>query len=232
MKKYLIISLFLFLSFAPLEAREDTVDIYFVGIGVNTQAQGEDDFAPDILEIEKILSNHPHDRIIKNLILGTDATKEASLEAFQWLQGKTDSNDIIIIYVSCHGTDTTRGYAFVPYNGYVYSKDIKKQLANLPGRLIMVLDTCHSGAMIRDWEDCGENVLIIAACKEKELSFNHDFFYAFISILESDYYDSNANKKIDTDELKHYLPRVLSQTTNRQHVTSSKSKMKLSLVKV
>ena len=83
------------------------------------------------------------------------ATRQAILAGLTWLRKQMTQRDIAIMFYSGHGLRDTEGSLFLlPVDGdpddllasSVSDDQVKKALAGLPGRVIALLDACHTGA--------------------------------------------------------------------------------------
>lgn len=91
------------------------------------------------------------------MLLDEKATAEAVIDALEWMQRQVTQHDIGMVFISGHGmNDPTLGYAYLPVDAdpermrrtVVPMEEFKKTLANLPGKAIFFLDTCHSGNVL------------------------------------------------------------------------------------
>lgn len=91
------------------------------------------------------------------LLLDEKATAEAVIDSLEWMQRQVTQHDIGMVFISGHGmNDATLGYAYLPVDAdpermrrtVVPMEEFKKTLANLPGKAIFFLDTCHSGNVL------------------------------------------------------------------------------------
>lgn len=88
------------------------------------------------------------------LLIDEHATRDTIVEGLEWIQRETTSKDVAMIFLSGHGVnDNTGVYYFVPSTfdkasikrtGVPYA-DIKNTVANLAGKTLVFVDTCHSG---------------------------------------------------------------------------------------
>jgi DNA-binding beta-propeller fold protein YncE len=85
------------------------------------------------------------------------ATAESVIDALEWMQRQVTQHDVGMVFISGHGmNDPTMGYAYLPVDAdperlrrtVVPMDEFKKTLANLPGKAIFFLDTCHSGNVL------------------------------------------------------------------------------------
>src|SRR5262249_43717339 len=87
------------------------------------------------------------------------ATKEAFLEGLKWLKDSMKSQDVGIIFFSGHGHRDDDGiFYMLPTEAKRRNIDstgldgalFKRKLAAIKGRLMVMLDACHSGSLERD----------------------------------------------------------------------------------
>jgi len=88
------------------------------------------------------------------VIVDKDATKDNILDGLEWIQREVTSKDVAMIFISGHGVNDPTGiYYYLPVNanldklkrtGVPFS-DIKNTAIAIPGKVIMFIDTCHSG---------------------------------------------------------------------------------------
>jgi hypothetical protein len=91
------------------------------------------------------------------LLTDEKATAETVIDALEWMQRQVTQHDVGMVFISGHGmNDPTLGYAYLPVDTdperlrrtVVPMDEFKKTLANLPGKAIFFLDTCHSGNVL------------------------------------------------------------------------------------
>ncbi|VTU02086.1 wd40 repeat-containing protein : WD40 repeat-containing protein OS=Singulisphaera acidiphila (strain ATCC BAA-1392 / DSM 18658 / VKM B-2454 / MOB10) GN=Sinac_0055 PE=4 SV=1: WD40: WD40: WD40: WD40: Peptidase_C14 [Gemmataceae bacterium] len=89
------------------------------------------------------------------VVTDRDATRSGILEGLDWLKGKMTAKDVGVFSFSGHGARDPRTGTFylVPVDvtddfarTCVSGDEFKSRLENMPGRLVAVLDACHSGA--------------------------------------------------------------------------------------
>ncbi len=91
------------------------------------------------------------------VLTDSDATKKGIQEGLDWLKSKMTAKDVGIVSFSGHGMRDPLGGKFylVPVDvseknprGTCFSGDeFKSRLENMPGRLVAILDACHSGTV-------------------------------------------------------------------------------------
>ena len=90
------------------------------------------------------------------VLTDADATKKGIQQAMDWMKSKMTAKDVGIVSFSGHGTRDPLGrFYLVPVDvseddpaGTCFSGDeFKARLDKMPGRLVAILDACHSGAV-------------------------------------------------------------------------------------
>lgn len=85
------------------------------------------------------------------------ASKEAIEDGLDWLTKQVTQHDVGMLFLSGHGTnDPNLGYVYLPVDAdpdrlkatSVTMNDIKDTMANLTGKAVFFLDTCHSGNVL------------------------------------------------------------------------------------
>ncbi len=185
------------------------------------------------------------------------ATRENILDALEWLERLTTQSDIAVIFIAAHGLRSGKGnfYYILPVDGNpeklrstgVDWSDFAKTLGNLPSRVLMFLDTCHSGQLgqdvyglfsrkdnteaLRELASDEFGVVILAASTGKETSkesaeWRHGAFTtALLEALEQGFADYPPKKDgiIHLRELDLYVDyRVRELTGDTQHPTTQK----------
>ncbi|MBI3297544.1 MAG: caspase family protein [Elusimicrobia bacterium] len=88
-------------------------------------------------------------------LLNELATKNNIEEGLQWLSRVTGPGDVGVVYMSSHGTTDDKGnYLFVNYDAgkdagsLLSGEKIRDILGKARGKLVVFLDTCHSGEVM------------------------------------------------------------------------------------
>jgi WD40 repeat protein len=115
--------------------------------------------ASDAELLTRTLQEHSRDvfeTIEVRVITDAEATRKGIHEGLEWIKSKMTARDVGIIFFSGHGTQDEKGdFYMVPVDvrgddlaGSCFPGDVFKQtLENLPGRVIAMLDCCHSGSV-------------------------------------------------------------------------------------
>jgi WD40 repeat protein len=95
-----------------------------------------------------------------HLVTDRDATRARVLSELEWLGSVMTPDDVGVVFFSGHGTRDEQGnFYLVPVdvrlrdvrNSCVPGDLLKQRLADMPGRLVAMLDACHSGAAADDF---------------------------------------------------------------------------------
>jgi WD40 repeat protein len=230
--------------------------LYVFAVGINEYPGGLrlNYAAPDADAIADVLQR-PAKKAFRavevKLIKDKQATKKEIEQGLAWLGSKMTSQDVGILFFSGHGDRDKQGnFYLVPVDvnlkdiaGSCVSGDyLKKSLGEMPGRMIAVLDACHSGAaggarraerpladdLVRDLitEDYGIVVLSSSLGREYSLespSIKHGFFTLALVEGLSGKADFNGDGLIHLSEVDAYAgPRVKEMTYGMQNPVMAK----------
>jgi WD40 repeat protein len=185
-------------------------------------------------------------KVLKN----KEATGKAIEQGFNWLAGKMTHQDVGIMFFSGHGLRLLTGTLYLipadvdPKNiqrTCVPARALKVKLAEIPGRVVLMLDTCHSGAatdrlggqrfsddLVRDLvtEDYGIVVMSSSAGREFSLEsqlVNQGLFTKAVVEGLSGQADVNRDGLVYLNELEAYAAwRVRNLSGGTQHPITAK----------
>lgn len=121
------------------------------------------------------------------LLTDRHATRDAVLAALDGLKMRVEPGDLVVIHFSCHGERADDGGLFLLLHEAdrrnlaetcLSGDELKEKLAEVPGKVLLLLDACHAGAvgqtnrvtndlsMVLSQEDCGVAVIAAAARRE------------------------------------------------------------------
>lgn len=113
--------------------------------------------AEDFVNVMKMQRGMLYEEIKWKLLTDENATKEEILDGLEWLQKETTHKDVGMLFIAGHGINDNAGiYYFLPYNveldrlkrtGVPFS-DIKNTVSGMAGKVVMFVDTCHSGKIM------------------------------------------------------------------------------------
>ncbi|MFI5336606.1 MAG: caspase domain-containing protein, partial [Opitutales bacterium] len=179
-----------------------------------------------------------------HVLTDRDATRARILQELAWLGSVMTPQDVGIVSFSGHGTRDPAGHFYlVPVD--VRTRDIrhscvsgdliKQQLANMPGRLIALLDACHSGAvadefrasrpdnLVRDLVTDDYGVVVMCSSLGREYSIESSqtragFFTLGVTEGLSGRADLNGDGIVYIHELDSYTAKRVSQLSGgKQH---------------
>ena len=90
------------------------------------------------------------------LLTNADATEAAIQEGLDWLEKSATQKDFVVLFLASHGMNDEKGqFYMIPHDcepenlrsSAVAWEDFGEILGNLPSRVLMFLDTCHSGRL-------------------------------------------------------------------------------------
>jgi WD40 repeat protein/uncharacterized caspase-like protein len=91
------------------------------------------------------------------LLTDAKATRDDVVDGLDWLQKQVTQHDVGMVFLSGHGlNDASLGYVYLPVNADpaklkrtgVTMSDFRSTLANLTGKAVFFLDTCHAGNVL------------------------------------------------------------------------------------
>ncbi|MBA4419235.1 MAG: hypothetical protein C0392_15225 [Syntrophus sp. (in: bacteria)] len=152
--------------------------LYILSIGVSkyinfppeNQLQFAAKDARDFVEAMKIQKGNLYRDVEVRLLIDDTATRDTILDGLEWIQRSTTSKDVAMVFLSGHGiNDNTGVYYFIPTTfdktaikrtGVPYA-DIKNTIANLAGKTLVFVDTCHSGNVMGTRKALGDVTSIV-----------------------------------------------------------------------
>jgi WD40 repeat protein len=113
--------------------------------------------ARDFVETFKGQKDRLYRDVQIKLLVDQLASRDNVLDGLDWLRNQVTAKDVGILFLAGHGeTDPDGKYYFLPYDadadklrrtGVVFS-EIRDTLANLAGKALFFVDTCHSGNIL------------------------------------------------------------------------------------
>jgi hypothetical protein len=232
--------------------------LYMLAIGVgkyvNFPPENQLHFAAkdarDFVEEMKKQKGNLYRDVSFRLLIDDNATRDTILDGLEWIQRETTSKDVAMVFLSGHGVNDNTGiYYFVPSTfdkksikrtGVPYA-DIKNTVANLAGKTLVFVDTCHSGNVMGTRKALGDvtsianelssaenGAVVFASSTGKQFSLerpewgNGAFTKALIEGLNGKA-DYTKKGKISINMLDLYLSeRVKELTEGQQTPTTTK----------
>ena len=153
------------------EADEPLPTLYVLAVGINAYPGSlklnwaVDDANAVAKAFQAESAPKPFGKAETKILLDKDATKEGILAGLDWLKQKMTSDDTAVVFYAGHGhRDRKTGQFYVlpvdvdpadlPGTG-VTGTAIKEKLKVVPGRVLVLLDACHSGSIGQSPADPG-----------------------------------------------------------------------------
>ena len=135
--------------------------------------------------------------VVVKLLTDEAASNTEVLQGFEWLQKQVTQKDVGMVFIAGHGVTDERGdYFYLPFNAdldalaktAVPFGEIKSRLANLRGRGLLFVDTCHSGnvmgskkglsndvtGVLNELSSAEYSLVVIASSTGRQYSLEHD----------------------------------------------------------
>ncbi|MEX2327600.1 MAG: caspase family protein, partial [Pseudomonadales bacterium] len=161
--------------------------LYALAIGVSDYADDSLDLnyaAKDAIDFGRAVQNQAGG-IYRDVEVRTlaNASRDEVLDGLEWLERQTTSVDVAMLFLAGHGVNDDNGdFKFLPSDTDLSSLrrtsipfyEIKQTLANLAGKAIAFVDTCHSGNIMgarRSVADINQVVNELAAAESGVIVF-------------------------------------------------------------
>lgn len=183
-----------------------------------------------------------------------EATRANILDAFYWLEKNVTHKDVAILFIASHGFNEKGKFYILPHDGdpdrlrstAVNWADFQDVLGNLPSKVMLFLDACHSGALgdnlvktrgakvnnteaIREITSAEHGVVVMSASTGNESSlekadWKHGAFtYALLKAMQHKKADFNSDGIVYLRELDFFVAdEVKKLTEGKQHPTTLK----------
>lgn len=237
-------------------------NLYVVSVGISNYRKPDIDleYADDDARAVSRLFATQKGRLFKNVEIkpcyNDTATRDNIVDALEWLEKKATQKDVAVVFIAAHGYMERGKYYLLPYDGdpdnlrrtAVRWDDFVDILGNLPSRILLFLDTCHSGGIdpdlfdrfrgtgidnteaIRELASEEYGVVVMAASTGQELSMERKewghgaFTKALLEGMETALADFSKDGIIHLRELDQYVSeRVKTLTNGKQHPTTQRS---------
>jgi WD40 repeat protein len=186
------------------------------------------------------------------LLTDQQATRRDILQGLTWLRRQMTQNDVAVISFAGHGAKDSDGtFYLLPIDGDlddllttgVPGDQIKRTLAGIPGRFILLLDACHSGAvdgekrragdsltddLVRDLVTDDYGVIVMCSAMGREFALEsptveHGFFTLALVEGLNGKADYNLDSLIHLNEIDLYVTdRVKVLSEGKQHPVTAR----------
>lgn len=208
--------------FPFLDKKEiDPIEHWAVLIGINSYKWGVLPYS--IKEVEEFREVLLSNRLMwkdSHILLVKDARKEDVINAIDWLSKHADDNDVSIFYFVGHGCRNLTNEFISTIDGRISDIELDGYLDEIKGKMVVIIDACHSGGFIEDLKQ--KNRIVITACKKDERTYqikdleNGLFGYFFIACLKYLTKSAEFTFYIANVMIRYYSSK-LSRETNKSY---------------
>ena len=165
------------------------------------------------------------------LLVNSSASRAGIKDAMlNWLDGREDADDTVLVYFSGHGAQYEGHEYLLPWDSLTssYANDIRDDefagwLAQLESQnLVVILDSCNSGGFVQDLT--GSSRTVLTACSTDEsawesASLDHGVFsyYLLDALGKLSQVDANDDYRISAEELFAYAQPKVQDYKSSQH---------------
>lgn len=229
--------------------------LHLLAVGVSRYRQADLSLryaAKDARDLAALLAAQQgklYDEVTAKVLTDAEATRGNVLDALDQMGRQAEVRDTCLLFLAGHGVaDDQQRYYFLPSDGDpdklarsgLRWSELTAMVADLPGKVILALDTCHSGSVegtrglrpvlayndaIREAGATEVGVVTLASCQANELSLEREewangaFTKALLEAFEGKA-DVTGDGEVSLAELEVYvLERVKLLTGGRQHPT-------------
>ena len=218
MKKHLLLA-WMMLCAITLQAKT-----YLVSVGIADYPGTEHDLRisdNDAKTIAKVFSVAKHATV--SILINEQATQSALLSTMHTSFMNANSEDIVILYFSGHGTPG----ALVCHDGLLTYQHIFKMLKGCKAsRKVIIADACYSGKMRTNNQQTSsynsQNVMLFLSSRTNEVSresrYKNSLFTIFLERGLRGGADTNRDRYITARELYDFVHKgVIEASGNKQH---------------
>ena len=218
MKKYLLLAWMMLCAFT-LQAKT-----YLVSVGISDYPGTEHDLRisdNDAKTIAKVFSVAKQATV--SILINEQATQSALLSTMHTSFMNANSEDIVILYFSGHGTPG----ALVCHDGLLTYQHIFKMLKGCKAsRKVIIADACYAGKMRTNNQQTSsynsQNVMLFLSSRTNEVSresrYKNSLFTIFLERGLRGGADTNRDRYITARELYDFVHKgVIEASGNKQH---------------
>ena len=185
-------------------------------------------------------------KVVSKTLLNSQANQDNILDGLDWLDKEATSKDVVVVFIAGHGvTDEQGSYYFLSHEAdlqrlrrsAVRWSEIQATINNLPSKVILLADTCHSGSIAGNRRDItgaiksiinsGSGSIIMTATTGSGYSYEQSdwghgaFTKALLEGVGSAKADYDRDEIITIKEIDLYVTnRVKSLTRGKQKPTT------------
>ena len=218
--------------------------LYMLSIGVSRYENPEYNLGvadKDALSMTKLFKGQKG-KIYKDVVTKTLTNEKASsdniLDALDWIDKEVTSKDVAMIFIAGHGVNDDKGnYYFLSHDANldklrrsaVKWLEIQDTIKNLPSKVILLADTCHSGnitgtrrditSAIKSITNSGSGSIIMTATTGSGYSYEQKdwghgaFTKAFLDGMGQHKADYDGDGAVSIKEIDLYVTNRVKQLT-------------------
>ena len=225
--------------------------LYLLSIGVSRYKHKQNNLQyahKDAHEISKAFQKQEGGlfaKVITKELTDENADRDSILAGLSWIEREATQKDVVVIFIAGHGVNDDYGsYYFMSYEGNpeelrrtaVNWRDFKDIITNIPSKVILLADTCHSGNIngkrdmvgaIKSITSSGTGEIIMTATTGNGYSYedkawkNGAFTKALLDGLDGLKADYDNDGSITIKEIDLYITNRVKELTNgRQKPTT------------
>jgi Caspase domain len=173
------------------------------------------------------------EKVDVRLLTDGGAGRLAILEGLDWLRNESRPSDVSVFYYSAHGgNDPPIGFYLAPSRfrdrfwrkTMISGDELRDEVRSIPGHVVLLMETCYSGALLRDGP-VGDNIAVLGATRWNEETrggnrFRRSHFTRALIEGLNGVADVNEDGLVDLDELANYIEERLVQIRfgRKQHL--------------
>lgn len=221
--------------------------LYLLGVGVSNYTDSSYNLHyadKDAQEVAKLFQGQQgalYRKVKTRVLTNAQAGRDAILDGLDWLKDETTQRDVAVIFIAGHGMNEDTNYYFLSHDAdpeklrrsAVNWHDFEDIVASLPSKVILLADTCHSGAImgtgkrgvhdvttaVKELLDAGPGAVIMTAATGSSASLEDPawghgaFTHALLEGLNSKA-DFDRNNVVTVKEIDLYVTQRVKELTN------------------
>ena len=206
--------------------------LFVLAFGSNTypreRVRGPLNFAEDDVQSVCDAFRHQSGSLYRSVecrpLLGMAATRRAVLDGFRWLRSSARDGDLCVVHFSGYEIHEERGRfnrfflmtadsdSDNPEQTALSRESIADAVAEIPGRVLFLLDTCHSEAAAKPITAQNPQAAVFAACRDNEFASESQeaqggYFTSVVVTGLVGRADQDRDGFVTLDELERYATR-------------------------
>lgn len=236
--------------YEPVVSKVTKPDLYLLAVGISDYAQKEMNLQFAHRDAQEFAAawtgqkGRVYGNVQTRVITNEEATVREILSGMDWLVKSATRRDVVVMFISAHGLrDERQNYYLASHeinpdnlrSTAVRFSEVKELLRDLPCKVILFVDTCHSGGITGSkaigWDDPLRDLVaeqygavVFSSSSSREISledpaWNHGAFTkALLDTFGSTASDNNRDGYLSLTEVEdHVYSRVKELTRGRQH---------------